>query len=167
VTRARRESPQDRSVRPSGAHGGRNICAICALTEAEHPDAGAHSCYARDVARMFWRPPAPEPAPWRPSNGFLLRPKGVALPDDTIFRYGHPDRPAQARVVAEVVCEQGLGDEVGWAVILGDAGHWTDDGKGRPVWEHASVLANFRLVHGNRRNARRKSARRSGQDALW
>lgn len=96
----------------------------------------------------------------------MLKAGGVGVPDDPLCRYTLPGRAAQARVVAEVACEQGLGDEVAWEVMLGDVTREYRDAKGRIRLRLSPTLEAYRVVYGNRKgNGGRRVASGTGPPA--
>lgn len=70
-------------------------------------------------------------------------PHGVGIPDNPLAPYVHADWTRQARIVAQVAVCEALGDEVAWALIVGEEGR----------------LAAYRAVHGNRKGKARRARR--------
>lgn len=90
----------------------------------------------------------------------ILSDRGIGIPDNPLSPYVLASWGRSARLVAELACEQGLGDAVAWEAFCGDVTTWGLNEKGKPWLHLASGLAAFKAVHGNRKSRPRRKVRR-------
>lgn len=83
-------------------------------------------------------------------TGWLLRDRGIGIPDHALGPFVHPKQHQHARIVAETAVEEALGDGVAWALIVGDTATRTVREKDKDVVVLSGPLLSFQVAYGNK-----------------